>query len=87
MPPSDWGRHSSPVWWSRITIVVDTLGNTIVSKTLGSKALAIRSATKSGTVREEKDRANEQALSDGQILELAALGKQVEVPRRRAPGY
>ena len=58
--------------------VVDTLGNTIVSKTLGSKALSIRSASKSGTVREENDRSTVQALSDEQILELAALGKQVE---------
>ena len=58
--------------------VVDTLGNTIVSKTLGSKALSIRSALKSGTVREENDRSTVQALSDEQILELAALGKQVE---------
>ncbi len=58
--------------------VVDTLGNAIVSKTLGSKTLAIRSATKSGTVREENDRSNDQALSDEQILQLAALGKQVE---------
>ena len=39
--------------------VVDTLGNAIVSKTLGSKALAIRSAAKSGTVREENDRSTD----------------------------
>ena len=58
--------------------VVDTLGNEIVSKTLGSKTLAIRSANKSGTVREKNDRSNDQALSDEQILLLAALGKQIE---------
>ncbi len=58
--------------------VVDTQGNAIVSKTIGSKALTIRSASRSGTVQEEKDRSEDQALSDGQILELASLGKQVE---------
>ncbi len=58
--------------------VVDTSGNVIVSKTLGSKALSIRSSVKSGTVREENDRSKDQALCDERILKLAALGKQVE---------
>jgi pyruvate,water dikinase len=58
--------------------VVDTLGNAIFSKTLGSKELAIRSAGKGGTALQKQKHASEQALTDGQILELAILGKKVE---------
>ncbi len=58
--------------------VMDTQGNAIVSKTIGSKSITIRSAGKGGTTRQMQDRASDQALTDGQILELAALGKKVE---------
>jgi phosphohistidine swiveling domain-containing protein len=58
--------------------VVDSQSNSIVSKSLGAKALSIESAGEGGTVRVEKLHSAEQAIPDELILELSALGKKVE---------
>jgi rifampicin phosphotransferase len=58
--------------------VVDTQKQMIVSKTLGAKALSIRSNPGGGTATLTEDAANIQALPDEQILALSRLGKQVE---------
>jgi phosphohistidine swiveling domain-containing protein len=56
--------------------VVDVAGH-IVSKTLGSKALAVRGQASGGTVVENSDGAGRQALSDMAIRELTQLGRRV----------
>ncbi|MDQ3249878.1 MAG: PEP-utilizing enzyme, partial [Chloroflexota bacterium] len=57
--------------------VVETSSNRIIHKTLGAKALSIRSETGGGTVTVHQDAAAQQALSDAAIQELAALGRRV----------
>jgi pyruvate,water dikinase len=54
------------------------LSQEIVSKTLGTKSLSIRPASQGGVEQLPETKENWQALSDGQILELAALGSQVQ---------
>jgi len=49
----------------------------IISKTLGAKAIAIRGQAQGGVFLEEIQAANQQAISDTQIVELAHLGKRV----------
>ncbi len=58
--------------------VVDTTRGQIVEKTLGAKALSIRSQTGGGTVTTYEAAQNVQALPDAQILELAGLGRRAE---------
>ena len=50
----------------------------IISKTLGAKATVIRSNAKGGTTTETSDQAEVQALPDEVILQLAALGQQIQ---------
>jgi pyruvate,water dikinase len=57
--------------------VVDTLTGTIVEKTLGAKAFAIRSRREGGTLPSLQDGKSLQALPDDQILALARLGQKV----------
>src|SRR5262249_39891169 len=49
----------------------------IISKTLGAKALAIHGKLDGGTVTVAEDGAGRQALPDGAIIELSALGQRV----------
>jgi phosphohistidine swiveling domain-containing protein len=49
----------------------------IISRTLGAKALSVRSRPGGGTMTTPEDTATAPALSDPQILALAALGQQV----------
>ncbi|MBN1937328.1 MAG: phosphoenolpyruvate synthase [Anaerolineae bacterium] len=55
--------------------VVDAGGERILSKSLGSKALAIYGQDGGGTIAVEQDAAARQALSNAAILELARLGR------------
>jgi pyruvate,water dikinase len=57
--------------------VVSTASGQILNKTLGAKALTIRSQTGGGTVTVNADAARQQALPDAVIGELAALGRRV----------
>jgi phosphohistidine swiveling domain-containing protein len=57
--------------------VVDTIGGSIVEKTLGSKSFAIRSRREGGTTAGLENAGHLQALPDEQILALAKLGHQV----------
>ncbi len=57
--------------------IVDTAQGLIRSKTLGAKALSVRSAAGGGTQVRTEDAAGRQALSDERILELAGLGRRV----------
>src|SRR5215472_3468396 len=57
--------------------VVDPSGDRILSKTLGDKAVAIRGKQDGGTVTLTEDAASRQALPDGAIIELSALGQRV----------
>jgi rifampicin phosphotransferase len=57
--------------------VVDLVTGTIVEKTLGSKAMAIRARREGGTSAGLEDAASRQALPDAQIFELARLGQRV----------
>jgi pyruvate,water dikinase len=57
--------------------VVNPAGDRIVSKTLGAKAVAIRGKPDGGTVTLAEDAASRQALPDGAIIELAAVGQRV----------
>lgn len=57
--------------------VVETETGRILTRTLGSKAISIRSARGGGVARTEEDAAAHQALPDPAIRELAALGAQV----------
>jgi len=57
--------------------VVETATGRIVEKQLGAKATVIRGADGGGTVTETVDASSRQALSDGEIAAVTALGKQV----------
>jgi pyruvate,water dikinase len=57
--------------------VVDPIGGHILSRTLGSKAIAIRGKPNGGTVTVTQDATSMQALPDRAIIELAALGQRV----------
>jgi pyruvate,water dikinase len=57
--------------------VVDPVGGRILSKTLGSKAIAIRGRPDGGTETFTQDATSTQALPDRAIIELAALGQFV----------
>jgi pyruvate,water dikinase len=57
--------------------VVNPVGGRILSKKLGAKAVAIRGKPAGGTVTVTEDAAGQQALADGAIIELAALGQRV----------
>lgn len=57
--------------------VVDTAAELITRRTLGAKALSIRCRPDGGTVVVQEDQAGRPALSDAQILALAALGQRV----------
>lgn len=56
--------------------VVDAKSGCILEKTLGAKALAIRSLPGGGTQTIHADASREQALPDEQILTLSSLGQQ-----------
>ena len=56
---------------------VDPIGDRILSKTPGTKALAIRGRPSGGTIAVTEDAANQQALPDSAIVELSALGRRV----------
>ena len=72
-----WARRWCPARSSRITIVVEISTGQIISRTLGAKALSVRSRPGGGTMTTPEDTATAPALSDPQILALAALGQQV----------
>ncbi len=57
--------------------MVDTAHDRIVHKTLGAKALAIRSNADGGVLATQESAAGLQALPDEQILALAQLGQRV----------
>ncbi|MBI5029820.1 MAG: phosphoenolpyruvate synthase [Chloroflexi bacterium] len=57
--------------------IVDISSKSIIEKTLGAKAIAIRSKADGGTVTQDQNAAQKQALPDAQILELAELGRRV----------
>jgi pyruvate,water dikinase len=57
--------------------VVNPTDNRILSKTLGAKAVAIRGRPVGGTLTLAEDAAGRQALPDGTIIELSALGQRV----------
>lgn len=57
--------------------IVDISRKTIIEKTLGAKALAIRGKDGGGTVTQDQNAAQQQALPDAQIIELAELGQRV----------
>jgi pyruvate,water dikinase len=58
--------------------VVDAPAGRIRAKTLGAKALSIRSESGGGTRTIQEDSATAQAASDEQILALTRLGQQVQ---------
>jgi rifampicin phosphotransferase len=58
--------------------VVDTGNRIVLDKTLGAKALIIRSLDDGGVSHEQIDAAEQQALPDDQILALAKMGEMVE---------
>jgi phosphohistidine swiveling domain-containing protein len=58
--------------------VVDTLSGTIRTKTLGQKETSTRSRPGGGVETIAEDGAAHQALADGQIRELVALGRRVQ---------
>ena len=58
-------------------IVVEMPTGQIISRTLGTKALSVRSRPGGGTVTTPEDPATTPALTDAQIQALAALGQQV----------
>ncbi len=57
--------------------VVEVDQNRIVRKTIGAKALSIRSVNAGGVEHREEAASHQQALPDEQILALASLGKRV----------
>jgi pyruvate,water dikinase len=57
--------------------VVETKGERILSKELGSKATVVQVKDGGGTVAVHSGAQSRQALTDGQILELSRLGKQI----------
>jgi phosphohistidine swiveling domain-containing protein len=56
--------------------VVETASGRILSKTLGTKALAVQGQSGGGTIIVNQDAADRQALPDEQITALARLGQQ-----------
>jgi phosphohistidine swiveling domain-containing protein len=58
--------------------VVDSLAGRVVSKTLGEKKLSTRSKTGGGVETVAEQAAAQPALSDDEILQLAALGRKVQ---------
>lgn len=56
--------------------VIDAIGERILSKTLGAKAIAIRAKLGGGTETVTEDEAGRQALPDQSIIELSALGQR-----------
>ncbi len=58
--------------------VVDSLGEQILGKTLGAKALSIQGQAGGGTVTIHHAAADRQALPDEQILALARFGQQAQ---------
>ncbi len=56
--------------------VVRAADGCILSKMLGAKALQIRGRAGGGTESSEQNSASQQALGDGQIIELARLGER-----------
>jgi pyruvate,water dikinase len=58
--------------------VVDTLHNRIVSKALGEKKISTRGKTGGGVETISEEAAGRQALSDAEIVQLAALGQNVQ---------
>lgn len=57
--------------------IVESSSGRIVQKTLGAKALAIRSQSNGGTLTEQIDAATQQALPDPVIRELTVLARRV----------
>ncbi len=59
--------------------VVNSIDRTVVSRRLGDKRVMITSVPGGGTVRSEiADQSSQACLDDGQVLELADLGQQVQ---------
>lgn len=58
--------------------VVDHQAGRIVKKELGAKALALHGDRSGGVAPSNRERSQEQALPDAQILELAELGQRVQ---------
>ena len=58
--------------------VVNTLNGEIVSKTLGEKKISTRAKTGGGVETIQEDAKTQQALTDAQIRQLAALGQDVQ---------
>jgi pyruvate,water dikinase len=58
--------------------VVDMLGKKIVEKKLGAKKISTRGVSGGGVETIAEDASETQALSDDEILKLAALGEQVQ---------
>ncbi len=58
--------------------VVDHQAGRIVKKALGAKALALHGDRGGGVAPSNRERSQEQALPDAQILELAELGQRVQ---------
>ena len=58
--------------------VVDMLNKTIVEKKLGAKKISTRAVSGGGVETIDEDASERQALSDDEILQLAALGEQVQ---------
>lgn len=58
--------------------VVDMEKEIILTRTLGAKAVAVIGKSGGGTVLEQKETGEEQALPDEQILHLARYGRQAE---------
>jgi pyruvate,water dikinase len=56
--------------------IIDPLAGRILTKTLGTKTVAIRGAAAGGTVTVTQEAASLQALPDAAILELSALGQR-----------
>jgi pyruvate,water dikinase len=55
-------------------------GDEVISKTIGSKQLAIRAEAGGGTSRQsvERERREQPALTDGQVVRLVQLGRRIE---------
>jgi phosphohistidine swiveling domain-containing protein len=58
--------------------VLDTRHGAIIQKTLGAKQVATHAKAGGGTQTVREDASGQQTLREDQILELAALGKQIE---------
>lgn len=59
--------------------VVDAFAEKIVRKNLGAKTKALHGQTGGGTAWQGADRSRQQALPDEQIINLARLGRQIDV--------